>query len=47
MNCFCGNRAPEDDLKVGNELCDTLCVGESSKTCGGDDLIQIYSIKSK
>lgn len=47
VNCLCGNRAPEDDLKVGDNDCDTLCVGDTSKTCGGEDKIQIYNIKSK
>lgn len=47
MNCLCGNRAPEDDLKLSDSDCDILCDGDSSKTCGGEDRIQIYDIKSK
>ncbi|KAL4131837.1 hypothetical protein QTP88_009086 [Uroleucon formosanum] len=44
INCYCGNRAPENDQKVFKSDCDTPCVGDSSKTCGGEDRIQIYDL---
>lgn len=47
VNCLCGNRAPQDDQKVSESDCDAICVGDSSKTCGGEDRIQIYDLNSK
>lgn len=47
INCFCSNHAPENNQKVDDNNCDTTCVGDSSKTCGGEDRIQIYDLISK
>lgn len=47
VNCLCGNRAPQDDQKVSDSDCDVICVGDSSKTCGGEDRIQIYDLNSE
>lgn len=44
VNCYCGNRAPESEQKVLESECDTPCVADSSKTCGGEDRIQIYDL---
>lgn len=46
INCYCGNRAPENDQKVFESDCDTPCAGDSAKTCGGEDRIQIYDLMS-
>ncbi|XP_026809559.1 uncharacterized protein LOC113551491 [Rhopalosiphum maidis] len=47
INCFCSDRKPEDDQKVDNTYCDIACVGDSSKTCGGEDRIHIYDLSKK
>jgi len=47
INCLCSNHAPENSQKVDDANCDTTCVGDSSKTCGGEDRIQIYDLLSK
>ncbi|VVC39997.1 Hypothetical protein CINCED_3A002549 [Cinara cedri] len=44
INCFCGDRAPENNLNVDVNNCDIPCVGDSGKTCGGEDRIQIYDL---
>ncbi|CAH1711664.1 unnamed protein product [Aphis gossypii] len=44
INCFCSNHAPENNQKVDDSNCDTTCVGDSSKTCGGEDRIQVYDL---
>eukprot|EP00102_Acyrthosiphon_pisum_P012999 XP_008182377.1 PREDICTED: uncharacterized protein LOC100165182 [Acyrthosiphon pisum] len=44
INCLCSNHAPENNQKVDDANCDTTCVGDSSKTCGGEDRIQIYDL---
>ncbi|XP_022166764.1 uncharacterized protein LOC111031217 [Myzus persicae] len=44
INCLCSNIAPENNQKVDDANCDTTCVGDSSKTCGGEDRIQIYDL---
>lgn len=47
LNCYCSDDVPNDDQKVIDADCDTICVGNSNETCGGDDRIQIYNLKSK
>jgi len=47
INCLCSNNAPDNDQKVDDANCDITCVGDSSKTCGGEDRIQIYDLLSK
>ncbi|XP_060850898.1 uncharacterized protein LOC132929522 [Rhopalosiphum padi] len=44
INCYCGVRAPSPELYVENSDCDTPCVGDSTKTCGGEVTLQIYDI---
>lgn len=46
MDCFCSNSALTNDHKVGITNCDTTCIGDLSKTCGGKDRIQIYNLIS-
>jgi len=44
---LCSNFVPANNQKIDDSNCDTTCVGDSSKTCGGEDLIQIYDLMSK
>lgn len=45
-NCLCSNSALNNDQKVSNTNCDATCIGDSSKTCGGENRIQIYNLIS-
>lgn len=47
IKCFCGDRAPENGLNAAVTDCDINCIGDPSKTCGGEDRIQIYDLDSK
>lgn len=46
INCFCGSQVPGIDQKVVDTDCDTECLGDPNKTCGGEDRIQIYDLMS-
>lgn len=47
INCFCGNQVPDWHQRLVDTDCDTPCIGDLSKTCGGEDRIQIYDLMSK
>ena len=42
--CFCGNTAPSEDLKLEEAQCQDACSGDQSEICGGFWTINIYSI---
>ena len=42
--CFCGNTAPSEDLKVEESQCQDVCSGDQSEICGGFWTINIYTI---
>ena len=44
--CFCGNVLPAAELKRPGE-CTTVCSGNQSEMCGGDERINIYDVPGK
>ncbi|XP_054261821.1 uncharacterized protein LOC128985882 [Macrosteles quadrilineatus] len=43
--CLCDKNAPAASLKIDESHCIASCVGDSSKRCGGDETISVYTTK--
>ncbi|XP_075237841.1 uncharacterized protein LOC142334050 isoform X2 [Lycorma delicatula] len=43
VQCFCGDRHLSSEAKVDDSQCSKLCSGDTSKKCGGDWRLSVYS----
>ena len=41
--CYCGDKHPSPNVKADEGDCETRCTGDSSKVCGGNLRLSIYS----
>ena len=46
-DCWCGDDLPEISRKTSKSECNKDCPGDASKSCGGENRMQIYRVNNQ